>query len=173
MNVLLVGSSMPGALEGFYLEALSKCAKVRHIDLFSTDAVTQKRSVLVRILRRLSPNNYPGLQALNLSLLEAVKQSKWDVLLVFKGMELFPRTLSEIKKMGVTLVNYNPDNPFIYSGRGSGNSNMSHSLALYDLYCTYDRGVQAQLKAKEFHRRLSLLALSIQQNLTTRLKRRS
>ena len=70
---------------------------------------------MVRILRRLSPNNYPGLQALNLSLLEAVKQSKWDVLLVFKGMELFPRTLSEIKKMGVTLVNYNPDNPFIYS----------------------------------------------------------
>ena len=139
---------MPGALEGFYLEALSKCAKVDHIDLFSTDSVTQNRSVLVRILRRFSPNNYPGLQALNRRLLELVKQSKWDVLLVFKGMELLPRTLSEIKGMGVMLVNYNPDNPFIYSGRGSGNSNMSHSLSLYDLYCTYDRGVQAQLKAK-------------------------
>ena len=151
MKVLLFGSSLPGALEGFYFEGLSTSSQVESIDLLSADFVTQNRNVLVRALRRVSPNYYPGLRALNDNLLEVMKESKWDVLLVFKGMELFPQTLFELKKNGVMLVNYNPDNPFIYSGRGSGNSNMSRAKSLYDLYCTYDRGVQAQLKALGIH----------------------
>lgn len=148
MRVLIVGSSMPGALEGFYQEGMSKCSQIEYIELLSTDSATQNRSVFVRIFRRFSPNYYPGLRALNNDLLELIKRSKWDVLVVFKGMELFAKTLSDIKKTGVMLVNYNPDNPFIYSGRGSGNSNMRRALPLYDLYCTYDRRVQAQLQTQ-------------------------
>lgn len=151
MRVLIVGSSMPGALEGFYLKGMSMCSQIEHMELLSTDCVTQNRSVFVRAFRRFSPNYYPGLQSFNKELLALIKRSKWDVLLVFKGMELFPKTLLEIKNMGVMLVNYNPDNPYIYSGRGSGNFNMNRSLPLYDLYFTYDRNVQAQLQAHGIH----------------------
>ena len=143
MRVLIVGSSMPGALEGSYLEAMSMCSQIERMGIAFDRLRYTKQECFRTSVRRFSPNYYPGLQSFNKELLALIKRSKWDVLLVFKGMELFPKTLLEIKNMGVMLVNYNPDNPYIYSGRGSGNFNMNRSLPLYDLYFTYDRNVQA------------------------------
>ncbi len=65
---------------------------------------------------------------------------------VFKGMELTPKSLLWAKQRGIKLVNYNPDNPFIFSGKGSGNSNITKSIELYDSHFTYNLEIQKKLK---------------------------
>ena len=64
-------------------------------------------------------------------------------------MEITPDSLEWAKKKKIKLVNYNPDNPFIFSGRGSGNSNVTNSISLYDLHFTYNLSVKEKLE-KEF-----------------------
>jgi spore maturation protein CgeB len=54
--------------------------------------------------------------------------------------------LRRLKRLNVKLVCYNPDHPFIYSGRGSGNRWMTKSIKLYDLYLTYDIHAASCLK---------------------------
>jgi hypothetical protein len=145
MKILMVGSSLPGALENYYLEGLLKCRCA--VTFMSADEVTQRRGLVTRVIRRFSPNNYPGMRGFNQRMIEVLADGDFDVLLVFKGMEIWPETLRRAKvQFGVLLVNYNPDNPIIYSGVGSGNRNMRDSLGLYDIYCTYDKFVQQQLE---------------------------
>jgi spore maturation protein CgeB len=73
------------------------------------------------------------------------------VIFVFKGMELLPNTLVALKKSGIKLVNYNPDNPFIFSGYGSGNKNVSESLQLYDFHLTYNLEILEKLKSMQLN----------------------
>ena len=74
-----------------------------------------------------------------------VENFKPETILVFKGMEIFPETLLHFKNKNIKLVNYNPDNPFIFTGKGSGNSNITSSIKLFDLYITYDNDIQMRL----------------------------
>ena len=71
---------------------------------------------------------------------------KPDVVWVFKGMELFPQSLLWAKNEGIKLVNYNTDNPFVFSGKGSGNKNVTDSIPLYDLHLTYDTTVKRKFE---------------------------
>jgi len=77
-----------------------------------------------------------------------------SVIWVFKGMEIFPSSLRWAKAKGIRLVNYNPDNPFLFTGRGSGNRNVTRSIDLYDLHFTYNleikQRLEDQLHAKTF-----------------------
>ena len=81
------------------------------------------------------------LRKINKRLLEQAEVFNPDILLVFKGMEILPETLAQLKNRGVKLVNFNPDNPFIFSGRGSGNRYVRDSVSLFDLYFSYDASV--------------------------------
>ena len=70
-----------------------------------------------------------------------------SIVLVFKGMEITPDTVIWMKKRGITLLNYNPAHPFIFSGKGSGNKNLSKSVKLYDYYFSYaEDAVRSLLK---------------------------
>jgi hypothetical protein len=73
------------------------------------------------------------------------------VVFVFKGMEVLPETLIKLKQAGIKLVNYNPDNPFIFSGYGSGNKNVSQSIHLYDLHLTYNLEILEKLKSMQLN----------------------
>lgn len=86
---------------------------------------------------------------INANLLKRVEDFKPDVVFVFKGMEVLPETLINLKQVGIKLVNYNPDNPFIFSGYGSGNKNVSESLMLYDLHLTYNLEILENLKSMQ------------------------
>lgn len=86
---------------------------------------------------------------INANLLKRVEDFKPDVVFVFKGMEVLPETLINLKHVGIKLVNYNPDNPFIFSGYGSGNKNVSESLMLYDLHLTYNLEILEKLKSMQ------------------------
>lgn len=88
-------------------------------------------------------------QEINANLLKRIEDFEPNVVFVFKGMEVLPETLVDMKKKGVKLVNYNPDNPFIFSGYGSGNKNVSESLKLYDLHLTYNLEILEKLKSMQ------------------------
>lgn len=88
------------------------------------------------------------LKKINNSLLSKVANQRYDLIWVFKGMEIFPETLKVLIKHTDKLVNFNPDNPFIFSGSGSGNRNISKSIHLYDLHLTYDSWVKGKIQTK-------------------------
>lgn len=73
---------------------------------------------------------------------------KPDIIFVFKGMELMPKTIMWAKAMKIKVVNYNPDNPFIFSGRGSGNANVTNSISLYDVHLTYNHEILELIESK-------------------------
>jgi spore maturation protein CgeB len=71
-----------------------------------------------------------------------------DLIWIFKGMEIWPSTLEWARRKKIKLVNYNPDNPFLFTGKGSGNSNVTKSIPLYDLHFTYNLSVQHRLQSE-------------------------
>ena len=83
---------------------------------------------------------------INALLLEKAKQYKPDIIWIFKGMEIFPGTIDQLKLSGIKIANYNPDNPFIFSGRGSGNQNVKDAIGKYDLHFVYDKTVQKKIE---------------------------
>jgi len=85
-------------------------------------------------------------QQINEELLATVASAKPDILLVFKGMEVYANTFKAIKEGGTKLVNYNPDNPFLFSGKGSGNQNIYDAIPYFDLHITYDEQIQEKLE---------------------------
>jgi len=145
MRILVVGSSHEAAMEHHYLRYLGEMGIEN--ELFSAQNVFYdyyQASLLNKIKFRLGISGvFPKI---NRELIQKTESYKPDVLLVFKGMEIFPSTLKTLKQKGVKLANYNPDNPFIFSGYGSGNKNVSSSTGLYDLYCTYDPFVVKKLE---------------------------
>jgi spore maturation protein CgeB len=78
---------------------------------------------------------------------KSIEQFSPDIIWVFKGMELEPESLLWAKKKGILLINYNGDNPFIFSGKGSGNENVTNSIPLYNLHLTYSRWVKIKMEA--------------------------
>lgn len=93
---------------------------------------------------------------INEELEKAVQEFDPEVIWVFKGMEVLPETVSRLVKNGRAVVNYNPDNPFIFSGRGSGNKNVTQSIGLFPSHFTYNLEIRKRLDA-EFNVRTFLL----------------
>ncbi|MBS1596785.1 MAG: glycosyltransferase family 1 protein [Bacteroidetes bacterium] len=85
---------------------------------------------------------------INKQLLTKVDEYQPDVVWIFKGMEIFPETILALKEKSILVVNYNPDNPFIFSGKGSGNSNITKSISLYDLHFTYNLSIKKKLEGE-------------------------
>ena len=82
---------------------------------------------------------------INKRLIEKVSSFSPDLVWVFKGMEVLPETLQYIRNQQILLFNYNPDNPFIFSGKGSGNKNLKNSINLYDVHFTYNLEIKDKL----------------------------
>jgi spore maturation protein CgeB len=85
--------------------------------------------------------------SINKQFKDAVESLKPDIIWVFKGMELYADTLRWVKSKNIKIVNYNPDNPFLFSGKGSGNGNITRSIGLYDLHFTYNLEIEKRIKS--------------------------
>jgi spore maturation protein CgeB len=147
MRILIVGADSKYAIEKPYLEYLAKQKEVDHIELFAAQKLFldyYNQSIINKLLYRIGISSI--LKKVNNKLRKKVLEYKPDIVFVFKGMEIFPITLSWIKNQGIKLVNYNPDNPFIFSGRGSGNKNITDAISLYDLHLTYNESVKEKLE---------------------------
>lgn len=156
MRILLVGSDYIWSIERLYRKYLAAQGDV-DVSLFAAQNQFYswyERSTLHKAFFRFG---YPGIyRKINDSLLREVEAFAPDVIWVFKGMEVLPSTLALLRREGIRLVNFNGDNPFIFSGRGSGNSNVVDSLPLYDLHFTYNLEVKSRLE-KEYGLRTAFL----------------
>ena len=99
-----------------------------------------------RILRAFAPGI--AFHDLNRQLIADIEKTMPDVFWVFKGMQIYPRTLRKLRSLGVMLVNYNADHPFRHFSRGSGNANVKNSVPLYDLHLTYSRAIALELSER-------------------------
>ena len=142
---MIVGSDRIYAIENFYVKYLREAeVEVFHFPAQSYFYDYYQAGILNKLIFR------AGLSGINKKIngqfLEAVNRFKPEVVWVFKGMELFAESLEKVKAMGVKLVNFNGDSPFIFSGKGSGNKNVSESVGLYDLHLTYSSAVKKEIE---------------------------
>ena len=148
MKLLLVGSDQVWSIERIFLKYLREAGV--ETNLFAAQNLLYEyhdRSLANKISLRLGISGI--YRSINRRLLDIVDQFRPDVIWVFKGMEVLPETLRTLRSMSIPLANYNPDNPFVFTGRGSGNRHITDSIPLYDLHFTYNLGIQRRLE-KEF-----------------------
>ena len=144
MKVLIVGSDQHWAIENWYVRYLSDKFVVRLFPASRLFDEYYRKSLTNKILFRLGISWI--LEEINQQLLTKVETEQPDIIWVFKGMEIFPKTLKILKRRGCFLVNYNPDHPFIISSRGSGNYNVKASVGIYDRHFCYSRELMHNIK---------------------------
>jgi spore maturation protein CgeB len=143
MKVLVIGSDKVFAIENFYLHYLRelgvdvKAFNAQSIFFDYYEGLFNKLIFKLRLSRI-----YKKIARI---FEDVVEDFKPDIIWVFKGMEISPESLIWAKSKGIKLVNYNPDNPFIFTGKGSGNSNVTKSIGLYDLHFSYNKSVYKRL----------------------------
>jgi spore maturation protein CgeB len=143
-SVLILGSNHPASLELIYSNELAKIGirnKILGIQNLFLDYYNN--SIFNKFIYRLGISKIETV--IQIIIKSEVLDFKPRTVLVFKGMEIHPRTLKWIKSYGIQLLNYNPDSPFIFSGRGSGNKNVTNSINLFDCYFTYDKAINEEL----------------------------
>jgi spore maturation protein CgeB len=141
MRILISGAISNYAIERHFLKHFKDIGLI--VEVFAAQNIFldyYSKSLFNKLLFRAGHESI--YKKINLDLRKKVEEFGPDVFFVFKGMEIYPSTLQWIKSRGVKLVNYNPDNPFIFSGRGSGNKNVTDSISIFDLHLTYDTTVQ-------------------------------
>lgn len=145
MKIVLVGSDKIYAIENFYAKHLAGLSvQVVHFPAQSLFYDYYKNGLKNKFFFKLGFSAiYPRI---NDQLLELVEHEKPDAVWIFKGMEIFPDTLKQLRAKKIKLINYNPDNPFVFSGKGSGNKNITQSIEWYDLHFTYNREIQKRLE---------------------------
>jgi spore maturation protein CgeB len=145
VKIIILGSKKESSLESIYLKYLSEMA---NIDVIIYDSFDQfenliSKNLIFRVI------NFFQFSPIYLSLNKRIKLfieiNSPDIVLIFKGMEVLPSTIKWIKKQNIKVTNFNPDNPFIFSGRGSGNCNVKKSVGLYDMHFTYDKFVRDKI----------------------------
>ncbi len=144
LKILLVGSDQVWSLEKIYMRYLLE--EGVNVELFAAQNLfyAYNNSLINKVMVRL------GIAGIYRSINEALRSRilafKPDIVWVFKGMEVMPETIEWIRAQGIIAANYNPDNPFIFSGRGSGNKYVTQSIGLFDLHFTYNLEVLRRLK---------------------------
>ena len=147
MKVLIVGAEEIYSLENYYVKYLRQAG----VDVYVFPAprifYQYYKTPIAKILFRLGMSSI--FKSINKSFKQMVIEVQPEIIWIFKGMEIFPSALQWARSRKIKLVNYNPDNPFVFSGRGSGNKNVTDSIVLYDLHFTYNLEVKSKLD-KEF-----------------------
>ena len=149
MKILIVGSDKVYAIENFYKKYLEESGE--KVYLFTAQNYFYEyyqKSFLNKVLYKTSLSGI--ISKINGFFRTAVEQFKPDLIWVFKGMEITPESLKWAKKKKIKLVNYNPDNPFIFLGPGSGNKNVTNSIAIYNMHFTYNLSVKERLE-RDYH----------------------
>ncbi len=147
MKILITGSDKVYAIENFYVKYLREAGiEVVHFPAQTYFYDFYQQSLLHKIIFKAGLSGVTS--RINRMLKAAVTSFNPDVIWVFKGMEILPQTLQWAKEQGIKLVNYNADSPFIFSGKGSGNANVTNSIQLFDLHLTYNTAVKFEMESR-------------------------
>ncbi len=135
-KIIIVGSDDTSALELVYARILKQNGYI--VSIFGAQTLFYKyyyKSLKNKIIFRAGLSSI--INKIQIDLKSVVLRENPDFALIFKGMEIKPKTLKWLKDLGVILINYNPDHPFIFSGKGSGNKNVLNSINYFDYYFSY------------------------------------
>lgn len=142
--MLIAGSDEVWSLERFYVRYLAEAGvEVRTIPVQSIFYEYYNRGLGNKLLFKAGLSSIG--KTIGKKMDAAIEEWQPDCIWVFKGMELTAKHLRRIKHEGIFLANYNPDNPFYFSGSGSGNRNVSESIGVYDLHFSYDRQICSRI----------------------------
>jgi len=146
-SLLLIGQFIPGSIERYFIEGLQKCgAIVSTYDIAGRYHQKIGKSFTNKVLNKISPVFF--YRPLNEQLIRWIEKKKFDAILIFKGMELFPATIKALRHHASLLANFNADHPFEFYSPGSGNKNVLNSIPLYDVHFSYARNIVEQLKQR-------------------------
>lgn len=144
-KIILIGSNHKAALELVFKRELESLGNQVHIIPVQNKFLEYyNKSTFNKIRYRFGLSFI--MRDLQYFIKNEIHEFKPNLVIVFKGMEVKPQTISWIKAQGIKVCNYNPDHPFIFSGRGSGNSNVTNSIKLFDNYFSYANDVVGKLK---------------------------
>lgn len=146
-NLLLVGRFTSGALERFYMEGLQKQGvNVTPYNIAEQYFSALNKNLFNRVINKIAPEVI--YKPLNDRFLNWLDKKRFDAVLVFKGMELFPETVKLLKQHAELVTNLNADHPFTFYSSGSGNKNVYDSIPYYDIHFSYAKKIISQLKQK-------------------------
>jgi spore maturation protein CgeB len=131
-RLLIVGGTEEWAIETYYCKYLNQLGMETTIFEPSKHIRYHFWNKIRNRLGDLSIYN-----TINKSLIKYCSLEKPDIVWVFKGVEIFPDTLLQLKKLGIILVNYNPDHPFIRTSVTHGGKNIEECVPLYDIHFSY------------------------------------
>jgi hypothetical protein len=148
LYILIIGSNYNWSLERIYRkELLNLGHKVELIPVQNWFYDYYYKYKLNKVIFRLGLSNI--LSRIQSQLFNEIGEKQYDLIWVFKGMELHPSTLRNLRlKNTKRLINFNPDNPFIFSSKGSGNKFITKSIMHYDMHFTYDKDVKIKIESE-------------------------
>lgn len=144
---MIVGSDQIYSIENFYVKYLREAGV--EVNQFIAQRYFYdyyQKSILNKLVYRIGISSI--LYKINRLFKKEVEKFRPDIIWVFKGMELSSSSLVWAKSKGIKLVNFNGDSPFLFSGKGSGNANVTKAIGLYDLHFTYNVAVQKELQER-------------------------
>jgi len=144
MKILMSHSKNASLLAPQYFEAFRSMGIIVE-GFFHMDYIP-KLTIAGRIIHRIYPQLWWN--EINDKLLYHASVFKPDIILIFKGMEIYPSTFKTLRDRGIKLVNYNPDHPYEYISRGSGNHNVLNSISLFHTYITYSMNIAADFRKR-------------------------
>jgi spore maturation protein CgeB len=144
-SILILGAFNPGAIENFYKQGFEKFGiTVDTYGIADQYYAFLNKGLYNKVINKLSPDFFYA--KINKALLGFIDKKHYDVILVFKGMELFPETVKQLKDHAILTANYNADHPFVYYAPGSGNHHVLDSIPHYDVHFSYAKKIVDQLQ---------------------------
>tara|TARA_Y200000002_G_scaffold366537_1_gene357605 strand:- start:22767 stop:23789 length:1023 start_codon:yes stop_codon:yes gene_type:complete len=159
VKLLIVGNDTQWAIERFYCNHLNSLGITTSI--YDVNRYYKLNSYLFKI--RFKFLDASIFKKLNKDLISFCKQTKFKFVWIFKGIEIFPKTLQTLKKLGIILINYNPDHPFIRYSPSHGGSNIPKSIPLYDIIFSYRTDLVKSIRSK-FNVKTCLLPFGYEKN---------
>lgn len=135
MRILYVGPLMPGHTCLQRLQALKDLGHSLTVVNCAPDWARQnlRPPLYYRVINKIcGPYDFAGA---NRQIIELVRQDRYDILWVDKGLEIKPETLRKAKELSpkITIVGYSPDD---MGSRHNQTKNFLACLPYYDWYCT-------------------------------------
>lgn len=128
LNILIYGEPFEWAMAANLIQSYKDVG--HNAELFDYTQLlyrTKKFTLMNRALDRLM--FYQVAKSINTELIDKLNRTKYDVLLVLKGIHLFPETIAAAKKRVDYVVNWNPDDFF---------NPLNNSKYLLDSFSIYD-----------------------------------
>ena len=141
-KILIIGSSHPSSLETMYYKAF-RFLEFENVILKDFN-ITSNLS-LKKVLISLSFDKI--LYRKNIINFFKNYRNYFDLVIIFKGMELDRETLFKIKKLSPSSkwLNIYTDDPFNINSKGSSNRNILECITFYDLYFIWSKNIKKKL----------------------------